>query len=233
MTLFPPDILRRKGSKISSSGSQGNNDALLRDEVTPAPATKTGLFPPSILRRKTSTQSCLSSTSSHHNPEQSANVQTPTASKTSLFPPPFFLRRKSSSQGSFISSTSLAAGSSASSSATSLVPSRITSSCPTPDFDYAPPASDSEYRWHCINGQKGRVWWRTVDAMANFILHWQKRFHQHGDMFGSCTLSLSSPSSNLTVPSPEEAPARIPCTVSKAEFREAIRSCVSAIQRSR
>lgn len=67
---------------------------------------------------------------------------------------------------------------------------------PKPAF--APPASTSEYRWnHLCSPQGLKVWWRNVDSMANFILHWQKRFHQHGDMFGSCTLSLSSPSERL------------------------------------
>lgn len=62
-----------------------------------------------------------------------------------------------------------------------------------PSGKHAPPQSDSEYSWHYVEhrermGGMKRCWWRNVDAMANFILHWQTRFHQHGDMFVSCLL---------------------------------------------
>ncbi|KAJ1036357.1 hypothetical protein NDA13_000237 [Ustilago tritici] len=87
----------------------------------------------------------------------------------------------------------------------------LTSHCPASDSPTfcsptpptaSPSKSDSEYRWqyHSIpNSTSGGLWLRTVDSMANFILHWQTRFHQHGDMFASCTLPLTSPPSSNTM----------------------------------
>ncbi|SPC62053.1 uncharacterized protein UHOD_12181 [Ustilago sp. UG-2017b] len=101
----------------------------------------------------------------------------------------------------------------------------LTSHCPTsysPTFcspappTASPPKSDSEYRWqyHSIpNSTSEGLWLRTVDSMANFILHWQTRFHQHGDMFASCTLSLTSPPSSNTMA----------LNIETAQLRQAIR----------
>ncbi|SPO29174.1 uncharacterized protein UTRI_06123 [Ustilago trichophora] len=110
--------------------------------------------------------------------------------------------------------TSSATSSTSSSSAAASPPTTSSNGTPpTPAF--APPASTSEYRWNHLSSPHGRkVWWRNVDSMANFILHWQTRFHQHGDMFGSCTLGLSSPS-------PSSTSERLYLT--RAQLRESIR----------
>ncbi|PWN50795.1 hypothetical protein IE53DRAFT_78393 [Violaceomyces palustris] len=50
---------------------------------------------------------------------------------------------------------------------------------------YAPPASDGPFRWIKSTSSKKPTWYRSIDAMANFILHWQTRFHNHGDMYVS------------------------------------------------
>ncbi|TKY88019.1 hypothetical protein EX895_003115 [Sporisorium graminicola] len=78
---------------------------------------------------------------------------------------------------------------------------------------YSPPHSTSDYRWRFQADSK--VWWRNVDSMANFILHWQTRFYQHGDMFFSCTLNVA--------PSSSSGDRAVACELSKAELREAVR----------
>ena len=115
------------------------------------------------------------------------------------------------------------AASTASTSATSSVagpPSEEPSPKPAA-VGFAPPHSESEYRWNLlhtdVDGEaKGKtVWWRNVDAMANFILHWQTRFFQHGDMFGTCTLSLSS--------SPSQGSTSKRLQLTTPQLREAVR----------
>ncbi|KAN0063713.1 hypothetical protein ACQY0O_003763 [Thecaphora frezii] len=68
---------------------------------------------------------------------------------------------------------------------------------------YAPPASTSEYAWHktsadAANGK--RYWYRRQDTMGDFCLHWQKRFHGHGDMYATGLLyekSVAGPSTMI------------------------------------
>lgn len=112
------------------------------------------------------------------------------------------------------SSTSASNPASSFSSATSILPTDDEACYPRAQPLVCPPASVSEFRWNYLDTGSRRVWWRTVDSMANFILHWQTRFHQHGDMFGSCTLSLSTPSSSS---------ASAPCHLSIVQLREAVR----------
>ncbi|SNX87454.1 uncharacterized protein MEPE_06164 [Melanopsichium pennsylvanicum] len=94
-----------------------------------------------------------------------------------------------------------------------------------------PPHSDSEYKWNAHQTKEGRlIWWRTVDAMSNFIQHWQHRFYNHGDMFASCTLSLSSPS----IPQSSFDPAD-PCSrsASKPAFELTYTTLREAVRRLR
>lgn len=126
------------------------------------------------------------------------------------------MQRRQSAQDSLLSQTDTSFVSSADTGPTSSSPSASSpatsthnhSPNPTQKPTYSPPASTSEYRWrpHQVGSQ--RIWWRKVDAMANFILHWQSRFYQHGDMFASCTLSLP-PSYDLSSSHLREAMRRL------------------------
>lgn len=46
-----------------------------------------------------------------------------------------------------------------------------------------PPVFDSDFRWNPVAVKGRRVWYRKMDGMAKFILHWQHRFHNHGDIY--------------------------------------------------
>lgn len=94
-----------------------------------------------------------------------------------------------------------------SSAATSILPSPSDEADEAHKMAASPPESDSEYRWHLLRHDNGHVWWRNVDNMANFILHWQNRFHQHGDMFGTCLVRRGTG----------------PCKLGLGKLREAVR----------
>lgn len=96
---------------------------------------------------------------------------------------------------------------------------------PTP----TPPCSTSAYRWRFL-ASPSPLWWRPVDPMSNFILHWNQRFHGHGDMFATLLLTSSS-SLNITGTDLREAMRRIRFSHPTIAVRLAKRSEVGIAER--
>lgn len=75
-----------------------------------------------------------------------------------------------------------------------------------------PPQYDSEYRWCRVQVNKRTVWYRNMDEMANFILHWQHRFHNHGDIYAKAILERKDSHGQIIL-----------LDVTQAHLREALR----------
>ncbi|CDW99304.1 hypothetical protein [Sporisorium scitamineum] len=125
-----------------------------------------------------------------------------------------FLTTSRSTTGSS-SSTDLSPTTSADDTLSSTTPSLTLEPSPNQPA-FTPPPSTSYFQWHFHRSLRtpAKLWWRNVDSMANFILHWQTRFHQHGDMFGSFTLNV--------LPSPSSSRA-VACELTVQQLREAVR----------
>lgn len=76
----------------------------------------------------------------------------------------------------------------------------------------SPPQHDSEYKWCRTQVDKNIVWYRNMDGMANFILHWQHRFHNHGDMYARAILERKDEHGHI-----------LSLNIHQAHLREALR----------